>query len=101
MEVHLRHHKGVDNKSKPYVALNAVHSNPPSPHPLSDLPHLDSRDPRRRDLCRRLHIRPAFATNLGVSEDEGDEGTLEAGMAQATSLPQVRPDRDWLGQVED
>jgi hypothetical protein len=27
MEVHLRHHKGVDNKPKPYVALNAVHIN--------------------------------------------------------------------------
>jgi hypothetical protein len=28
MEVHLRHHKGVDNKPKPSVALNAVHENP-------------------------------------------------------------------------
>jgi hypothetical protein len=28
MEVHLRHHKGVDNKPKPYAALNAVHINP-------------------------------------------------------------------------
>jgi hypothetical protein len=28
MEVHLRHHKGVDNKPKPSVALNAVHKNP-------------------------------------------------------------------------
>ena len=24
MEVHLRHHKGVDNKPKPYVALSAI-----------------------------------------------------------------------------
>ena len=26
MEVHLRHHKGVDNKPKPYVLLSGVHS---------------------------------------------------------------------------
>ena len=25
MEVHLRHHKGVDNKPKPYVTLSAIH----------------------------------------------------------------------------
>jgi hypothetical protein len=64
MEVHLRHHKGVDNKPKPSVALNAVHENQanlhlqydipvprePSPYPLSNLPHPNSRDSRQRDL---------------------------------------------------
>ena len=28
MEVHLRHHKGVENKPKPYVVFNSVHLNP-------------------------------------------------------------------------
>jgi hypothetical protein len=60
MEVHLRNHKGVDNKPKPYVALArslapwltqpSQHDLPLqgecSPHPLSDLPHLDPCDPR-------------------------------------------------------
>jgi hypothetical protein len=84
-----------------YIQYNVPVPGEPPPHPLSDLLYLDSHDPRRRNLRRRLYIRRALLRNEpGRAEDTGNKGILEAGMAYMASLPQVRPDRN-LGKVAD
>jgi hypothetical protein len=53
-------------------------------------------DPRRWLQVRRALLRYRPAGRGG----EGDEGVLEARVAQAAGLPQVYPDRERLGEVE-